>query len=91
MIGRINKRTFLNNLKALIKSTTKPYSTLIQYPFEDIPLNEILINLPVYSDFLNNNRKYLTDAKEYLKKSLKLIENSTILYEKNINIDDIAW
>jgi len=56
-----------------------------------VPLNEILINIPSYSDFLVQNKKYLTDAKQYLRKSLSSIENSTIFYERNVSIDDIAW
>ena len=78
-------------LKETIRYSRDNYLSLIKIPFEDLPQNSSLTNLPSYSEFLSENRQLLEKAKEYFKKSLSLIENSILFVERSFSIEDIAW
>lgn len=63
----------------------------MKYPYEDFPLNNTLVKIPAYSQFIAQNRKYLLDAKTYFKKCLAFAENSALFYERMVSIEDFAW
>ena len=48
-LGKIHKNYFLQKLSNTIRSTKDSYLTAVKNPFEDLPLNSSLVNLPVYS------------------------------------------
>lgn len=51
-IAKINKNTFIEKLKNLVKSVGNSYSNSIKNIFQDFPLNSSLINIPAYSNFI---------------------------------------
>ena len=48
-LGKIHKRAFLAKLNSVIGSSKDMYLNLVKRPFEDLPLNSSLMNLPSYS------------------------------------------
>lgn len=51
-IAKINKNTFIEKLKILQANTAANYLNQIKNPFQDFPLNNSLINIPAYSNFI---------------------------------------
>lgn len=86
LLGRIYKKTFIRMLFKLLADTKKNYLELVPMPFEDLPLNAKLVNIPAYSAFLDEHRGSLGQAKAWAKKCLTLFENSLLFFEKDFRV-----
>jgi len=62
-LGKIHKNVFLLELNKTLKQSRDIYLNSVKTPFEDLPLNNTLIQLPAYSDFLTENKQLLEKAK----------------------------
>jgi len=60
-------------LKKLVKEAKSSGGDHVKTPFEDFPLNKTLINIPIYSEFINEHRALLIKAKTYFKKCLTFV------------------
>ena len=68
-----------------------PNNPKLKIPYDDIPLNDELIKIPSYSQFIFTNRKFLQEAEKNFKKAINLLKNNCLLMDNNFKLDEVAF